>query len=113
MTGDAEVIEAHHAVVPVVLTARRDPAEEVGHLRKLRHAGADARERVGRVVDDDRYGQLVERRRLVRVSAHRLMVPDPAPDGLVAVTADVLAQMICGRVLARSVDPKGARDRQF
>ena len=79
MTGDAEVVEAHDAVVPVVLTARRDPAEQIGHLGKLRHAGADARERVGRVVDDDRYGELVERRRLVGVSAHRLMVPEPAP----------------------------------
>jgi len=78
----AEVVEAHDAVMPVVLAARGDLSEEVGHLGKLRYARGDARERVGGVVDDDRDGELFERRRgCGRVGCHRLIVPAPAPTG--------------------------------
>ena len=69
---DAEVVEGHDAVMPVVLAGRRDAAEQVRELGELRHSRADARERVGRVVDDDRDGELVELWRSgVRSSGHR------------------------------------------
>ena len=60
MTRDAQVVEADNAVVPVVLAAGSDPAEQVRQLGKLRRAGSDTREGVGCVVDDDRDGELVE-----------------------------------------------------
>ncbi len=81
VAGDAEVVEGDDAVVPVVL-AHRLSAEEVGHLGELRDARADARERVGGVVDDDRDGERIELgRRRVGGGCHRLMVPEPAPTG--------------------------------
>ena len=60
MTGDAEMVERHDAVVTVVLAAGRDAAEQVRHFGKLRDAWVDARECVGGVVDDDRDGELIE-----------------------------------------------------
>jgi len=90
VTRDAEVVEAHDAVVPVVSAARRDAPEEVGHLRKLRHAGSDARERVGHVVDDDRDGQLVELGCCgFRGRCHRVIVPEPAPTGSASAAGSV------------------------
>ena len=82
VTRDAEVVEADNAVVPVVLAAGRDPAEQVRQFGKLRRAGSDARERVGCVVDDDRDGELVEFGCCVRACCHRSMLPAPAGDGL-------------------------------
>ena len=90
VAGDAEVVEADDAVVPVVLAARRDAPEEVGHLGKLRHARGDARERVGRVVDDDRDGELVELGcRGFRSGCHRRIVPEPAPTGSPSTSGSV------------------------
>ena len=54
------MVERHDAVMPVVLTARRNTPEQVRDLRQLRDPWVDARERVGGVVDDDRDGQLVQ-----------------------------------------------------
>ena len=81
VTRDAEVIEADDAVVPVVLANGRDPAEQVRKLGKLRNAGRDARERVGRVVDDDRDRELVELGCHVRARCHGSMLPAPTATG--------------------------------
>ena len=75
MTGHAELVEAHDAVVPLVLAAGRHTPEQVGQLRQLRDAWADARERVGRVVDDDGDGELVHLgKNRARVGCHRSIV---------------------------------------
>ena len=42
VTCHAQLVEAHDAVVPVVLAARRNAPEQICHLGKLRHTGGDA-----------------------------------------------------------------------
>jgi hypothetical protein len=50
------MVEDDNAIVPIVLTVRRNTLEQVRELRKLRYTRGDTRERVGCVVDDDRDG---------------------------------------------------------
>ena len=76
MTRHAEVVEADHTVVALVLAARRDLAEQVGKLRALRYSGSDAREGVRRVVDDDRDRELVKvGRNCTHVCRHASVTP--------------------------------------
>ena len=77
VTCHAEMVEGDNAVMPVVLPGRWDAHEQVGQLGELRNARIDARERVGRVVDDDGDGELVElEARFSEMRRHRRIIAE-------------------------------------
>ena len=72
VTGDAQVVERHDAVMTVVLADRWDAAEQIRDLRNLWNPRVDAGERVGGVVDDDGDGELIQLGQSVWLGVHRV-----------------------------------------